>query len=105
MSDGNFILTPDNGSSLIKLQVVTDLGLPAVWDIEAFGPDGFTLTFTGAGDESISNANLQVLTGPAGTSSDWSVKQVPEPSSLLLLATGVLGVMGLGCRRVRSSCK
>ena len=68
----------------------------------SFGPGGYSATggapFIKSGPYSLFSQSTIVFTGAGTVSFDLDSRVVPEPSSLLLLGTGLLGVATLGRR-------
>jgi hypothetical protein len=59
---------------------------------------GLQVTFFACGTDGFDATNAALVSGAPGT---WSVAQTPEPSSLLLLASGLLGLIAMTWRRKR----
>jgi hypothetical protein len=97
-----FGITTDASANIINwnilfLQLSTDRQLFSFWDPELVGEDG---SLDGYGD------GAYILNSPGiWTSSTTSPPAVPEPSTLLLLGSGILAATGMVRRRLSPNAK
>jgi len=90
----------DIGGEVSSLVSATTSGPPTIVignTTYSFGPYTYTSPTVNSAPASAGAGNISVLITPVTTSA------VPEPTSMILMGTGLAGVVGLGLRRIKKS--
>jgi hypothetical protein len=103
-STGKFTVTGNMSFSNVTSTsaTVTNVFSGTLLQSQVIGPDNFTVSFgNGMQNDLFSSPTVNGSLG--GISAAISPVTIPEPTSLALLGTGLVGVLGLGLRRMKRS--